>query len=148
MLTGSMLLLFLFVSQVTADAIDPCDDGTMMPKKDDSFPKANDLCGCGPVNENYDANGNAAAQLMSTFCNAGTTCTVATKSCTCTPDADHFCYYSKVATMGYTVTFTAKFGVTHTNGGKTDGESIVALQLELRTSYKQTTALPVVPTIQ
>ena len=111
LLKGSMLLLFLFVSQVTADAIDPCDDGTMMPKKDDSFPKVNDICGCGPVNENYDANGNAAAQLMSTLCNAGTTCTVATKSCTCTPDADHFCYYSKgPATVGYTLTYTAKFG--------------------------------------
>ena len=44
-------------------------------------------------------------------CNAGTTCTVSSKSCTCTPDADHFCYYNKgPATVGYTETYTAKFG--------------------------------------
>ena len=90
-----MLLLFLFVSQVAADPTDPCDDGTMMPKKDDSFPIGYDVCACGPVNEDYKADGTTAQQVVTTFCNAGTTCTTAQKSCTCTPDADHFCYHNK-----------------------------------------------------
>ena len=96
LLKGSMLFLFLFVSKVAADGPDPlCADGTMMPKKDDSFPKSNDYCLCGAVNEDYKVDGTAAQKVLTAFCNAGTTCTRGTNSCTCTPDKEHFCYYDK-----------------------------------------------------
>ena len=90
-------LLFLFVSKVAADGpTAPCDDGTMMAYDGKyMFPQTNNFCLCGAENQDYKVDGTPAQRVLSKMCNAGTVCTRGTKSCTCTPDKEHFCYYDQ-----------------------------------------------------
>ena len=88
-------LLVLCVSAVSAQpACDP-DDGSAVIPGAIVFPTSNDICYCGATNTDYKEDGTSAQQAFTKLCNAGTACTSSTKSCTCTPSKDHFCFENK-----------------------------------------------------
>ena len=91
-----LVLLVLCVSAVSAQpACDPNDGSAVIPGAILPYHDFTGVCLCGAKNADYKEDGTSAQQAFTKFCNTGTTCTSSTKSCTCTPSKDHFCFDNK-----------------------------------------------------